>query len=73
VMPQLEHQINVQFPASETEATVRLALLTAQIMLPNFGDYSVHLAIDGRQEASIPLHVVQARPGPALPQPPPAS
>ena len=74
VMPALQKQIKVQFPAQATDshATMHLVLLIQQIRLPNFGEYSINLAIDGRQQASIPLFVRQSR-APQAPQPLPPS
>ena len=70
VVPILEAQLNVQISPKESDASVPLAVVIQQISLPRFGEYSVDLAVDGRQEASIPLYVLQA----PLPQqmPPPA-
>src|SRR6266540_3079705 len=59
VIPTLNAQLNIQI-TSESDATVPLALVIQQIKLPNFGEYSVDLAVDNRQEASIPLYVKQA-------------
>lgn len=69
VVPILEAQMNVQISPNESDASVPLAVVIQQISLPRFGEYSVDLAVDGRQEASIPLYVLQA----PLPQqmPPP--
>jgi hypothetical protein len=69
VMPTLTPQINVQFSGAQSEATVQFALVMQQISLPRFGEYSIDLAVDGRQEASTPLYVVQAQ-APQGPQPP---
>jgi len=60
VVPTLEAQLNVQINPNESDATVPLAVVIQQISLPRFGEYSVDLAVDGRQEASIPLYVLQA-------------
>jgi hypothetical protein len=57
VMPTLNAQTQVTFPPDETSVTACLVLQIQQLKLPNFGEYSIDLAIDGRQEASIPLFV----------------
>jgi hypothetical protein len=74
VMPTLDAQISVRFSSDESEATVHLALLIQQTSLPRFGEYSIDLAVDGRQEASTPLYVkqVQTLPPQGLQLPPPA-
>jgi hypothetical protein len=56
----------VAFPPDEHSITVCLVLQIQQMKLPNYGEYSIDLAIDGRIEASIPLFV---RPVPGQPQP----
>ena len=70
IMPTLNAQINIQISSSEPDATVPLALVIQQIKLPHFGEYSVDLAVDGRQEATTPLYVKQV-PAPQQQQLPP--
>jgi hypothetical protein len=57
VMPNVEATTQVRFQNNDSSATVSLALNIQQLKLPRFDDYSIDLAIDGRQEASIPLVV----------------
>jgi hypothetical protein len=68
VMPTIQTPINVRFSPEDSQAIVHFVIVIQQIKLPNFGEYSVDLAIDGRQEASSPLFVRQI---PAKPQAPP--
>ena len=70
VVPILEAQLNVQISPKESDASVPLAVVIQQISLPRFGEYSVDLAVDGRQEASIPLYVLQAPLPQQMPPPP---
>jgi hypothetical protein len=70
VVPILEAQINVQISPKESDASVPLAVVIQQISLPRFGEYSADLAVDGRQEASIPLYVLQAPLPQQMPPPP---
>ncbi len=66
VMPTLDAATQVQFPPGEHSVTACLVLQIQQLKLPNFGEYSIDLAIDGRHEASIPLFVREmAAPPPA--------
>jgi hypothetical protein len=60
IMPTLNAQLNVQIRPHESDASVPLALVIQQVRLPRFGEYSIDLAIDNRQGASIPLYVRQA-------------
>ena len=59
VMPTLEAGSQVVFPPGESSVTACLVLQMQQMKLPNFGEYSIDLAVDGRHEASIPLFVRQ--------------
>jgi hypothetical protein len=70
VMPTLQAEMAVKVGANSSTATVPLVLLIQPLKLPNFGEYSIDLAIDGRQEASTPLYVRQIQ-NPASPLPPP--
>ena len=71
VVPILEAQLNVQISPNESDASVPLAVVIQQISLPRYGEYSVDLAVDGRQEASIPLYVLQAPLPQQMPPAPP--
>jgi hypothetical protein len=65
VMPVLEAGSQVTFPPGESSMTACLVLQIQQMKLPNFGEYSIDLAVDGRHEASIPLFVRQIGEAPA--------
>ena len=67
VMPTLDTATRVTFPPGEHGVTACLVLQIQQLKLPNFGEYSIDLAVDGRHEASIPLFVRQAGPLPQQP------
>ncbi len=67
VMPTLDAATQVQFPPGEHSMTACLVLQIQQLKLPNFGEYSIDLAIDGRHEASIPLFVRQINMPPTAP------
>ena len=73
ILPSLETQILVQIPPESQNATAQIVTQLSQLILPRFGEYSIDLAIDGRQEASTPIY---ARQIPFLPphlQTPPSS
>ena len=63
VMPVLDAGSQVSFPPGESSVTACLVLQIQQLKLPNFGEYSIDLAIDGRHEASIPLFVREMQGG----------
>jgi hypothetical protein len=60
VMPIIETQIQIQFVPWEPTCSAQLVTLLSQLRFPNFGEYSINVAIDGRQEASSPFYVHQA-------------
>jgi len=57
VMPTLDATTQVQFRPGDSSVTTSLVLVIQQLKLPKFGEYSIDLAVDDRQEASIPLLV----------------
>ena len=71
VAPTLDAQLNVQISPNESAASVPLAVVIREISLPRFGEYSVDVAVDGRQEASIPLYVLQTPLPQQMPPAPP--
>jgi len=60
-MQNLDATAEVRFHGDDPSVTVSLALNIQQLRLPRFDEYSIDLAVDGRQEASIPLFVKPAR------------
>lgn len=60
IMPVIETQVSVQTGPFGTSPIAQVVSLMSQIRLPNFGEYSVDLAVDGRQEASTPLFLREA-------------
>jgi len=61
VMPTLEAAMQFRINPEMTTASVPFVMIIQQLKLPHFGEYSIDLAIDGRQEASIPLFVRQVQ------------
>ena len=59
VMPTLDAGTQVTFPPNESSVTACFVLQIQQMKLPNYGEYSIDLAVDGRHEASIPVFVRQ--------------
>jgi hypothetical protein len=60
VIPSLEAPLNVNFPNSQPSATAQMILDLHNVKFTRFGQFAIDLAVDGRQEASIPLFVRQA-------------
>ncbi|MHC4396042.1 MAG: DUF6941 family protein [Planctomycetota bacterium] len=57
--PELEDNITVRVGDGESTCVRNLILNIQGLKLENFGDYRIDLAIDGRQEATLPLSVVE--------------
>ena len=65
VMPAIDSSIGVRFGPEDTSTTANLVLNIQQIKLERFGEYTIDIAVDGRQEGSIPLYV-RKQPEPQL-------
>ncbi len=57
VMPTIDAATEVRFLGNDSTSTVSVALNIQQLKLPQFGEYSIDLAVDDRHETSIPLFV----------------
>ena len=57
VMPTIDAATQVNFTDESPTATASVVLNIQQLKLPHFGEYAIHLAVDERHEASIPLFV----------------
>ena len=57
VVPTIDGSLSVQFGPNDESTIANLILNIQQIKLANYGQYSIDVAIDGRQEASLPLFV----------------
>ena len=68
VMQSIETVLPVRMAANGSSASAQLVSIMSQISFPNFGEYAIELAIDGRQEASTPLFVRQVSLPPHLQQ-----
>lgn len=60
-MPSLDAKINVDLPQNMDSSIANLILNIHGLKLEKFGKYSVDLAIDGRQEDSLPLNFIQVK------------
>ncbi len=57
VLPGLEASIGIRFGSEDTSAAANVVLCIQKLKLDSFGEYTIDLAIDGRQEGSLPLFV----------------
>jgi hypothetical protein len=69
VVPSLDAQFDVRCRPEVDSVSTNLVLNLQALPLPQAGRYSIDLAVDGREEASLPLYVIQ---GQRRPPPPPA-
>lgn len=59
VIPSLDGPLNINFPDTVSSGTAQMILDLQNLRFDKFGEFSIDLAVDGRQEASIPLFVRQ--------------
>ena len=57
VMPKFDSTLAVHFAPGLRTFTSHFVMVIQQIRLPKFGEYTIDLAVDGRQLGSIPLYV----------------
>jgi len=62
VMPSFDGNIAVRFPEDVQSVSANLILNINGIRFERPGQYSIDLAIDGRQEKSLPVNVVLVKP-----------
>jgi hypothetical protein len=67
VVPSLDTAMQVGFPDEQSSHSFNIILNMQGLKLERHGEYSIDLAIDGRQEASLPLFVKQPPAPPAMP------
>src|SRR5437667_9595225 len=60
IMQNLGATAEVRFHGDDPSTTVSLALTIQQLRLPGFDEYSIGVAVDARQAASIPILVTRA-------------
>jgi hypothetical protein len=70
VTPNINGSLNIQIRPGDETATANLIMNIQGLKLPRFGEYSIDLAIDGREEGSLPLYVRKVN-KPEVPQFPP--
>lgn len=61
IIPPLNGAIQVNFREDQRYSSSNLILNIQQLKLPRYGEYSIDVAIDGKQEASLPLLVKEQR------------
>jgi len=61
VVPSIEAKVEVRVPEHRDSVAINLIVNLQQLKFERFDRYTLDLAIDGRQEASIPLSVVERK------------
>ena len=59
VMPKFDSTLAVKFSPGQRTVTSHFVILIQQVRLPKFGEYTIDMAVDGRQLGSLPLYVTQ--------------
>ena len=59
LLPPLEGKVDIGVRPGAITVAANLILNIDRLKIEHFGEYSINLAVDGRQEASLPLYVRQ--------------
>ena len=70
VVNPFEGELRANFPDALSSHAINFVITLQRLRFEKFGEYSIDLSIDGRQEASLPL-TIRERPAPQAPPPPP--
>lgn len=62
--PPPAQQINIQIPAGASSASAAIVVNIQSLHVPRAGEYEIGLAVNGRQEMTIPIFVRQVAPQP---------
>jgi len=57
IIPPIVDKFTIQPPAAGTESTGRIGVAFNGVVFPRFGEYSLHVVIQGREMIRIPLRV----------------
>jgi hypothetical protein len=64
VMPSFDLNVNVRMDEEAQSVSVNWVINIQRLQFRSYGQYAIHLAVDGRSEATLPLFVRQAPQGP---------
>ena len=57
ILPPLDGAVEMKFPPGVSTSATNLIINMDRLKLPRMGEYSINLAVDGRQEKTLPLYV----------------
>jgi hypothetical protein len=63
IIPSAQGTSNIQFPDSQRSQSANLVLNLQMLKLTDYGEYSIDLNVDGKNEASLPLFVRERKQG----------
>jgi hypothetical protein len=61
LIPSANGTITINFPDEQRSGSANLVLNLQMLKLENYGEYAIDLAVDGRNEASLPLFLREKR------------
>ncbi|MFA5866227.1 MAG: hypothetical protein WC975_16265 [Phycisphaerae bacterium] len=64
VIPPMQGGVNVVIPEGQSSVSINMLLTIQGLKIEKFGEHSIDLAIDGRQESSLPLFVTELKRNP---------
>jgi hypothetical protein len=62
ILPAVRVQMNVGTPTTGTTASVNLVMGFNGLKLPTFGEYSVHININGEERVRLPFRLAKSQP-----------
>lgn len=60
IIPTLRGKLNVARPRVGVETTARLAMKLSNVQFPQYGEYSIHVLVEGLEYIRIPLRIERA-------------
>jgi len=61
IFPPANGKININFPPNQRSSSTNLIINIQGLKLEKYGEYAVDLTVDNRNEASLPLYVIQPK------------
>ena len=61
IMPTLNGNMNINFPDTQRSAAANLILNLQNLKFEKYGEYSIDLGVNGRNEFSTPLYVKEVQ------------